>query len=115
MKCQHPNCKLNILMDNFCVRHLKQKCAICMEDVSSINSINNKRLSCGHSFHYKCIIKWFVTSDDCPTCRCKQPNDLLITFKECVEDELRKKYKDAIKTLEVENKRLNRLLGQRLT
>jgi hypothetical protein len=78
-----------------------------MEDVPSTNSANNKRLSCGHAFHYKCIIKWFVTSEDCPTCRCKQSKDTIILFKESVEDELRRKYRDAIRTLEIENKRLN--------
>ena len=112
MTCQRPNCKLNVLMDDYCVRHLKQKCAICMEDVPSTNSANNKRLSCGHAFHYKCIIKWFVTSEDCPTCRCKQSKDPIIIFKDSVENELRRKYRDAIRTLEIENRRLNETIRQ---
>lgn len=117
MACQRPNCKSNVLMDGFCVRHLKQKCSICMEEVPSTNSANNKRLTCGHAFHYKCIIQWFVTSDDCPTCRCKQSKDQIIIFKENVEDELRIKYMDAIRSLEVENVRLTenvRALARRL-
>lgn len=115
MTCQRPNCKLNVLMDGYCVRHLKQKCAICMEDVPSTNSANNKRLSCGHAFHYKCIIKWFVTSEECPTCRCKQSKDPIITFKDSVENELRRKYRDAIRTLEIENRRLNETIRQSST
>lgn len=105
--CQRQGCKLNVLMDGYCVRHLKQKCSICMDEVPSTNSANNKRLSCGHAFHFKCIMKWFVTSNECPTCRCKQHSDPLIIFKEGVENELRLKYRDAIRSLEAENRRLN--------
>ncbi len=86
-----------------------------MEDVPSTNSANTKRLTCGHSFHYKCIIQWFVTSEDCPTCRCKQSKDPIITFKDSVENELRRKYRDAIRTLEIENRRLKETIRQTLT
>lgn len=111
--CQWKNCRNVVLMDNFCVRHLKQRCAVCMEDVPSTNSAKHKRLSCGHAFHFNCIMRWFVTSDECPTCRCKQPNDPLVIFKCSVEDELRKKYRDAIRSLESENNRLNQTLTRR--
>ena len=107
-------CSNNILMDGFCTRHLKQKCSICMEDVRSTNSANTKRLTCGHAFHYKCIIRWFSTSDDCPTCRKKQIADPLIQFKQQVEEEMRLKYRDAIRSLEVENQRLNETLRRNL-
>lgn len=74
-------CKNNILLDGLCSRHLKQTCAICFEQVPSTNSAQNKRLSCGHSFHMNCILKWFLRSDACPTCRKSQPNDQIIIFK----------------------------------
>ena len=106
--CQKNNCKLNVLMNGFCVRHLKQKCSICLEEVPSTNSASHKRLSCGHAFHFKCIIRWFVTSDECPCCRTKQVSEPLIIFKEQVENEMRKKYRDAIRSLESENRRLSR-------
>lgn len=85
-----------------------------MEDVRSTNSSNTKRLNCGHSFHFKCIIRWFVHSDDCPTCRKKQMADPLIQFKQQIEDEMRLKYRDAIRSLEVENQRLNETLRRSL-
>lgn len=95
-------CTNCVLMDDFCTRHLKQKCAVCWEKVPSTNSAKTKRLTCGHSFHLDCILGWFVTSSNCPTCRASQSHDSIITFKENVEDELRDKYKDAMKTYEIE-------------
>ena len=106
--CQKKGCKLNVLMDGFCVRHLKQKCSICLEDVPSTNSASHKRLSCGHAFHFRCILNWFVCSNECPSCRTKQISDPLIKFKEKVESEMRRKYKEAIQSLESENRRLTR-------
>lgn len=106
--CSKEGCNKTILMDGFCVRHLKQRCSICLEDISSINTKNNKRLTCGHAFHTKCIVKWFVTSDVCPSCRTPQTNDVFIFYKKMVEEELRKKYKEAIRSLESENRRLMR-------
>jgi hypothetical protein len=99
-------CGQKVLMDGFCCRHLKQKCLICLEPVGSTNTITSKRLSCGHAYHPGCIIEWFITSDECPSCRCKQPEDPLIVFKEKVENQLRAKYKDAIDSLETEVQRL---------
>jgi len=102
--CSHgdPQCGKHVLMDGLCVRHLKQKCLVCLEPVSSTNTINSKRLCCGHAFHPDCIMTWFVTSDECPVCRTKQTGDSLLEFKEKVEDALREKYKDAIESLESE-------------
>ena len=79
-----------------------------MDEVPSTNSASHKRLSCGHAYHQKCILKWFVTSNDCPCCRTKQTYDPIIKFKESVENELRKKYKEVIQSLESENRRLMR-------
>ena len=102
--CSHgdPVCGKSVLMDGLCVRHLKQKCMVCFEPVSSTNTINSKRMCCGHAFHPECIMTWFVTSDECPVCRTKQTGDSLLEFKEKVEDALREKYKDAINSLESE-------------
>ena len=99
-------CKNVVLMDEHCSRHLKQKCSICFEQVRSTNSAGTKRLTCGHSFHHKCIIEWFVLSEICPVCRAPQPNEPLIKFRDKVEDNLRDKYRDAMKTYEKEIRRL---------
>lgn len=89
-------------MDGYCVRHLKQKCAICMEKVPSTNSANSKRLNCGHAYHLKCIIQWYETSESCPICRQIQHDDILLKFKNKVQNALRKKYMTAIRSLEDE-------------
>lgn len=106
-------CTNTILMDGFCTRHLKQKCPVCWEKVSSTNSSNSKRLTCGHAFHAHCILEWFVTSDECPVCRTKQTNDPIIQFKSKVEENLREKYRDSIHTydteIEILNDRIRRL------
>jgi hypothetical protein len=70
--------------------------------ITSMNTIKIKRLTCGHAFHIDCISEWFITSEDCPVCRTKQPGDPLITFKNKVEESMREKYKYAIKSLEDE-------------
>lgn len=101
-------CKNNILMDGYCSRHLKQTCAICFEEVKSTNSPNSKRLNCGHSFHMNCVLKWFVTSGDCPVCRKSQAKDPLLEFKDNVEANLRETYKDAIQSLQNEVRNLRR-------
>ena len=93
-------CKGKIIRDGKCCRHLVQECSICFENVKSTNTVGTKRLTCGHSYHRDCILEWFITSDECPVCREKQPDDPFIIFKLKVEDELRKKYKDAIESLE---------------
>lgn len=65
-----------------------------------------KRLRCGHEFHTRCILDWFVSSDDCPVCGQVQKTDQFLIFKSKVQNELREKYKCAIQTYEDE---LNRL------
>ena len=102
MSCSLENCKNNALMDNLCNRHLKQKCSICFEPVRSTNSASTKRLICGHSFHLKCILNWFLESDECPVCRTKHTRDPIMSFKHKLEEKLRKKYSEAIKSLERE-------------
>jgi hypothetical protein len=45
---------------------------------------------------------WFETSDECPTCRTEQDTDPLIVFKKRVEDNIRVKYRDAVRSLQNE-------------
>ncbi len=105
--CNGKKCTNQILMDGYCARHLKQTCSICFEPVPSTNSAKAKRLSCGHAFHFNCILKWFETSDECPVCRRKQLKDPLITYKGAIEENMRTVYRDAIQTYEAEIRRLN--------
>jgi hypothetical protein len=49
-----------------------------------------------------CILKWFEEHDECPTCRTEQDTDEIILFKKNVEDTLRIKYQDAIRSLQTE-------------
>ena len=102
MSCTWKQCKNKVLRDNLCCRHLKQKCSVCLEDVGSMNTATTKRLECGHSYHLNCILTWFITSDECPICRCEQSKDPLIVFKNKIQDEMRAKYKDAIESMEHE-------------
>ena len=46
------------------------QCPICIEQFNSGDY--KKTLSCNHSFHKKCIDRWFKKNhSDCPMCRCK--------------------------------------------
>jgi len=99
-------CKNNVLMDDFCSRHLKQKCSICLEPDRSLNSAQTKKLKCGHAFHLDCILNWFITSDSCPSCRSSQTDDTLVKFKTKAEDEMRDKYLQVTNSLEKEIKKL---------
>lgn len=95
-------CNKPAILDNMCIRHAKQTCAICMEITKSSNTAYTRRLPCGHAFHTKCIMGWFVYSGDCPVCRNVPVGDDLYNFKCNIEHELRQKYKDAIDSLERE-------------
>ena len=107
--CQREGCKNIVLMDGYCIRHLKQTCSICMEPVPSTNTYKTKRLTCGHAFHLACVIKWFPYSNDCPSCRRPQASDPLILFKKDIERNVRKSYKNAIESLEREIDQLRRI------
>lgn len=93
-------CRKTALRDSLCCVHLTQQCTICMEDVKSNNTSSSKRLTCGHAFHTECIMHWFRMSNVCPVCRVEQNEDPLIVFKNVVEDEMRRRYTDAIQSLE---------------
>jgi hypothetical protein len=108
MNCK--KCSNSVLMDGLCSRHLKQKCSICWEMVPSTNSARAKRLRCGHAFHLDCILDWFVECDPprCPICRKEVVNDSLIKFKNSIEQRIRIKYRDAIRSLQKELREIRR-------
>ena len=74
-----------------------------MENVKSVNSASTHRLPCGHAFHTKCFLKSLVYSDQCPVCRQLPTRDEFYKFKVTIEDNMRQKYYDAIRSLEREN------------
>lgn len=45
---------------------MDSKCPICLD------LHPNKTISCGHTYHKKCIDKWLSISNICPTCRSPQ-------------------------------------------
>jgi len=53
-------------------------------------------------------MKWFETSIECPQCRMEQDDDPIVVFKKAIEDNMREKYRDAIRSLEVEVARARR-------
>lgn len=77
---------------------MKHTCTICLEETKN----SDKRLKCKHVFHGKCITNWFIESIECPVCRMEQDDDPIVMFKKQVEDRIRMKYKDAIKSLQDE-------------
>ncbi len=97
---QGRKCRKPALLDGKCCVHLSQTCAICLENVTSLNSKSSKRLSCGHSFHATCIIKWYESSNECPVCRASQTDDPIIQLKGAIEERMRLTYNDAIRSLE---------------
>ncbi len=101
--CQKVPC-----MNSRCSRHLKQTCLVCLEPTRSTNSAGTKRLTCGHAFHTNCILTWFVTSDVCPACRTSQAGDPFLDFRNAIQDDMRAKYMDTIKSYEKEIKNLRR-------
>ena len=90
--------------EELCSVHLSQTCVVCLENVKR----TDKKLKCKHIFHTKCIMKWFETSDECPQCRMEQDDDPIIIFKKSIENTMRDKYKDAIRSLEAEVMRARR-------
>lgn len=69
---------------------------MCLEETKR----NDKKLKCKHVFHFKCIIKWYEESIECPNCRMEQDDDPLIIFRRNIEENMRARYRDAIRTLE---------------
>lgn len=98
-------CKQKAVEDGKCRAHLSHTCAVCLEEIKRPQC---KKLKCKHNFHNKCIIKWFETSIECPQCRMEQDDDPIVIFRKNVEENIRDKYKDAIKSLELEVARARR-------
>ena len=90
-----------------CRWHRLVTCPICLDEVP-IKSVHTT--ACNHKFHSECIMRWFVTSDDCPVCRSEQATEPIITFKKGVHDRMASVYMDAIRSLESEVTRYRRLL-----
>ena len=44
------------------------ECSICQEKIYKW-LCQNKKLSCGHDYHRKCINKWLTKESNCPVCR----------------------------------------------
>ena len=97
-------CTKKAVQDGKCSAHLSQTCAVCLEETKR----SDKKLKCKHVFHEKCIIKWFETSIECPQCRMEQDNDPIVVFRKNVEENMREKYRDAIRSLELEVARMRR-------
>jgi len=94
-------CKHLAVQDGLCSIHVQNTCTICLETTKR----SDKKLKCKHVFHNKCIIKWFEESIECPTCRMEQDDDPLVIFRKNVEETMRLKYRDAIRSLENELRR----------
>jgi hypothetical protein len=77
---------------------------VCLEETKR----NDKKLKCKHVFHNKCITTWFETSIECPTCRMEQDDDPLVVFRNHIEENMRDKYREAIRSLEAEVARARR-------
>jgi hypothetical protein len=97
-------CKQKAIEDGKCRSHLSNTCAICLEPTKR----TDKKLKCKHVFHSRCITTWFETSIECPTCRMEQDDDPIVVFRKHVEENMREKYRDAIRSLEVELARARR-------
>jgi hypothetical protein len=52
----------------FLNRMTEEVCSICRETLNSENK-TSLTLDCDHTFHGKCISKWFTQSNQCPICR----------------------------------------------
>jgi len=98
-------CKKKAVQDGKCLAHLSQTCAVCLEEIKRSSA---KKLKCKHAFHGKCIMTWFETSIECPQCRMEQDDDPIIVFRKHVEENMREKYRDAIRSLEAEVLRARR-------
>jgi hypothetical protein len=69
---------------NFNINHIKNSykkikegdplinddCSICLEKF--IKGEYKRELTCGHTFHKRCIDKWTKNNNNCPKCRCNQ-------------------------------------------
>ncbi len=72
VKCSKEGCKQNAGTKPFCLHHKPdeeyEQCSICHDPIKRYKEV----LDCNHSFHRRCIDKWFDRSDNCPMCRASQ-------------------------------------------
>jgi len=101
-------CKQKAIEDGKCASHASIVCTICLEPTKR----TDKKLKCKHMFHEKCIMTWFETSIECPQCRMEQDSEPIVVFRKHVEDNIREKYRDAIRSLEVDLARARRRAEQ---
>lgn len=52
---------------------MKAQCCICSDLFDQDDDSNISAVTCGHTFHEECLMKWLATSNTCPHCR-KQVN-----------------------------------------
>jgi hypothetical protein len=84
---------------------MNNECSICQEKVGKRNSYKTRKLQCGHFFHSNCLLTWLSTdgaTNTCPICREKLDDIDVVVFKDRVEENLRRKYLDAMKTYDME-------------
>uniref|UniRef100_A0AAF5PNF7 RING-type domain-containing protein n=1 Tax=Wuchereria bancrofti TaxID=6293 RepID=A0AAF5PNF7_WUCBA len=63
-------------------------CVICTQNLCISNFSS---LPCGHTFHYNCIRRWLVQSQQCPTCRAEStPMNIVkrLYFANCIDKAL---------------------------
>ena len=101
-------CKQKAVEDGRCRAHLSKTCAVCLEEVKR----TDKKLRCGHMFHPKCIMQWFETSIECPQCRMEQDDDPLVVFRKHVEENIRERYREAVRSLQDEVRMLEAQLAR---
>lgn len=74
-------------------------CGICLVE----NKAKSETISCGHSFHLKCLMKWWYTEEcthgvvSCPMCRFKPSNEELYSFKHAESIRLSLEHEDDMK------------------
>jgi hypothetical protein len=84
--------------DGTCTQHTKHTCSICLEPLKASKVLS----TCHHKFHIECINEWFLEQETCPVCRSDQVMDQMVQFRMAVEERMRLKYRDAIRSLEEE-------------
>jgi len=53
-----------------CCSELRDKtCAICLDELNTLDQRKLIELECGHDFHTSCIMKWLKQADKCPLCK----------------------------------------------
>ena len=63
-------------------------------------------------FHSMCIMQWFETSIECPQCRMEQDDDPLVVFRKHVEENIRERYREAVRSLQDEVRMLEAQLAR---